>query len=889
MNRRHKTGKVVKISEKQSAFNPRIPDLGTKGLRSTFPQSQTITVLLMTVDNQNLSIPSGESLLILSVFGQADEALLTAWPLGRSHLAAISSYATSNGLYRVQGNLQKEILNQLSASRFGSLHQRALDLLGERLRSGHDDQEPTWDAVFERLATHLYLHDTVAFRSLCDRVADLPLSSPLAQQRRAFFAAGALMSADQSAAAAAQFDRLLQRPDLVPYIHARTLNARAVLHRIQGQPEAALDGYRQAVELWRALANRHHEAMVLTNMGIVNYELRHYAEALIFFGRAMDIFEEENNAHWVAVVHNEMGLVDRDLGRWTTALDHFDRFITQRDAAGATHHVGLGQLNRGEVFLFQGDIAAATAAFNEAAKRVDSARYQIDILFYLGLASLAKKEHDTAEHHFREALALAQDTHRIEFIPHLYFHLGRLLIETGRPQEGRSDLMHGIKIIEESRRPIENEAVKISLFGRWQQLYEAIVLLELSEGEAAAALRWTERARARAFADNVAAREEGSNPDRWIMTWLNEVGADECLISYFCTGVLESDIPLLRMLAADHPLRSVLLTPPHTVRFLLSKGTLTVKKLPFDPNLLTSSSPRGQQAARLLDPRIRRQLGNILLDQLDFDGIGRLTILPHGPIHAVPFAALLTERGGGPIVSLAPSLHILRALRERPARPFEPANGIIIPFEGRDPDRKLHFVLPEASRISGLTGSPQYLPTYGSLRELSDGVNWLHFACHGWFDFDQPLRSYLEIGPDTDLTAAEILNHWTLNAALVTLSACQTGVSRVLRGDEPMGLVRAFLSAGATAVVVTQWPVDDLAAAVLMAQFYKNLSRRLDPAAALAAAQFKTRTITRRELHEKFSDLMIQQAEAGKMGTQTDEGRPFADPHFWAGFVLVGR
>ncbi len=67
----------------------------------------------------------------------------------------------------------------------------------------------------------------------------------------------------------------------------------------------------------------------------------------------------------------------------------------------------------------------------------------------------------------------------------------------------------------------------------------------------------------------------------------------------------------------------------------------------------------------------------------------------------------------------------------------------------------------------------------------SEAITWLHSA-------GQPV-SALELGDGERLTAQEVREGWRLRAELVTLSVCQTGVSRVLRGDEPMGLVRAFL------------------------------------------------------------------------------------------------
>jgi CHAT domain-containing protein len=88
-------------------------------------------------------------------------------------------------------------------------------------------------------------------------------------------------------------------------------------------------------------------------------------------------------------------------------------------------------------------------------------------------------------------------------------------------------------------------------------------------------------------------------------------------------------------------------------------------------------------------------------------------------------------------------------------------------------------------------------------------------------------------GPLTLRDAASL----PLQAQLVTLSACETGLSKVAPGDELLGLLRGFLMAGAPTVLSTLWTVDDAHTATLMGQFYRHLLAGLRPAAALRLAQ----------------------------------------------------
>ena len=148
-------------------------------------------------------------------------------------------------------------------------------------------------------------------------------------------------------------------------------------------------------------------------------------------------------------------------------------------------------------------------------------------------------------------------------------------------------------------------------------------------------------------------------------------------------------------------------------------------------------------------------------------------------------------------------------------------------------------------------------PSPGS---LAPAARYLHISCHGEFDPQTPLASRLHLSASESLTAQQALDGLRLRCDLVTLSACESGLSRVRRGDELMGLVRAFLLAGAAAVVASLWRVDERSTLLLMESFYRELAAGANPAAALKAAQIALRATP-----------------------------PYTDPFYWAPFILVGN
>lgn len=161
----------------------------------------------------------------------------------------------------------------------------------------------------------------------------------------------------------------------------------------------------------------------------------------------------------------------------------------------------------------------------------------------------------------------------------------------------------------------------------------------------------------------------------------------------------------------------------------------------------------------------------------------------------------------------------------------------------------------------------------------------LHFSCHGEFTPINPLGSFLAISANERLTAQEIANQMRLRCELVVLSACESGLSSIRRGDEMLGLLRAFFYAGAQALLVTLWRVDERATLLLMQHFYRMTLAGKDFATALKEAQLYLMHLNGTEFKKEF--LPIANLVAEELATWPAEDElPFAEPRDWAGFVL---
>lgn len=237
----------------------------------------------------------------------------------------------------------------------------------------------------------------------------------------------------------------------------------------------------------------------------------------------------------------------------------------------------------------------------------------------------------------------------------------------------------------------------------------------------------------------------------------------------------------------------------------------------------------------------------------------RFVIVPHGTLHSLPFHAFydgqryLIETYE---VSYAPSAVVFLHC-QRPPRPSLQkllAVGISdLWLDGIKAEvQQLSAYFPEAHLLTGENA------TLAALKEKLEWCDVLHLASHGVFREDNPLFSLLKLA-DSWLSVHDIME-WQFAPELVTLSACQTGLSRSLRGDELLGLARGFLSAGAKSLVVSLWSVSDTATSHLMCYFYEELSKGLGRAAALRQAMLRLKAQPQ-----------------------------YSHPYYWAPFLLIGR
>ncbi len=300
-------------------------------------------------------------------------------------------------------------------------------------------------------------------------------------------------------------------------------------------------------------------------------------------------------------------------------------------------------------------------------------------------------------------------------------------------------------------------------------------------------------------------------------------------------------------------------------------------------------------------------LGHVLFKELVLPGLDkstkRIVFVPDDILNLLPFETLVSDAGTtrwlvqDHPVSYIPSLSSLRELnRRRSASRIRPHKDLLAfgdPFYGANEEDqrnasqdifqdfysnslisffRLKYSGLEIRKIAAAF-KPSRTDAFRRQEATEDRLKAaplmdyriLHFATHGLIDDKKPARSSIILALDQDpaedgfLQMREIFN-LRMNADLVTLSACQTGLGQFIRGEGIEGLSRAFFYAGASSVLMSLWAVNDEATYQLMERFYRHLVDSETPMNALRRAK----------LEMIGSDVL-------------------SHPYYWAGFIVNGK
>ena len=485
------------------------------------------------------------------------------------------------------------------------------------------------------------------------------------------------------------------------------------------------------------------------------------------------------------------------------------------------------------------------------------------------------------------------------------FERGRIAEREGKPGEAIEYYRRAIEVIEQQRASLTTEATKIGFVGNKQQVYGRLVALLVASGRAAEAFDVVERSKARALVDMLAGKKDfaarGPDPEkaRRVLAELDRADTEARAMTVATLAPETGQVRSVRAVHADiqsvapelASLVTVSTAAVEELRALLGAEEALIEyyydESAFYAFVVTRDGVRAATLERAglagLLSQFRRRVeepgsdawrapARGLYDRLIAPLEGQLdarnlALVPHGALHYLPFAALtgaddrpLIERYG---LRVLPSASVLKFMRPAVAR----SNAQLLVFGNPDlgdPKLDLAFAEGEARALAGMHADSRLLvrgdATETNFKKAAAAFPRIHLATHGRFQAESPLDSGLMLARDGEndgLLRVSELYSMDLDAELVTLSACETGLGKINNGDDVVGLTRGFLYAGARSIVASLWSVEDRATAELMKAFYEGL-QGAGKRDALRQAQLKTRAA-------------------------------FPHPFFWAAFQLVGR
>ena len=678
---------------------------------------------------------------------------------------------------------------------------------------------------------------------------------------------------------------------------------------------------------------------VLSNLGVIAQRRGDLATAEKLIRRALAIVEKAAPKGIGAAGRLEaLGAVARLRGNLDEAWELYRRALEIRERLPNRFYASLGLIYLGEIAEARGDLTQALDLHQQAE------------------AILERLGPGTSE----EARALQG--------------LGRLYRRMHRPDQAARSLHLAVDALEaQVERLGGSQDFQATFRASREKIYRDAIEVELERGNAAEAFHLVERSRARSFLALLSERDlefsgeipaalERSRRDnaarydqilRELSRWTPAAGetAREKLDHELSRLRRERDeiaaeirkaSPRLAELRQPQPLdlaaaRKVLdpgtlalsysVGENQTALFAVTReGGLRVKTLPIGEERLRQDVERflervRQPAEDAGAADLARSLYRVLLAPVA-DLVGksqRLLILPDGPLHRLPFGALVREAGGRrqyltewKPLHTALSLTVygtLRASAAEPRRAADPSRlvafadpkypkSVTASGEGRDAVHRslgpglrgfnwaaLPYTRREVERIAKVYPQARlYLgeeATEERVKSVGRDARVVHFATHSYIDDRTPLDSALVLSIPDELPAGrdngllqvwEIFEGLRLDADLVVLSSCESALGRELNGEGLIGLTRAFQYAGARSVVATLWSVSDQVTAELMARFHRHYAAGLPKDEALRQAQI--------ELIRK----PVRITTANGQTVETDASAPF----FWAAFQLFG-
>jgi CHAT domain-containing protein len=515
------------------------------------------------------------------------------------------------------------------------------------------------------------------------------------------------------------------------------------------------------------------------------------------------------------------------------------------------------------------------------------------------------------------------------------YNLGLAYLHNSQLPEAYNTFNTAIETVESIRSEIliGGEADRQKLAEEWNKLYQRMVKVCLEMKNTTAALEYIERSKTRNLVELFhKSRSLPQNVQRISFQEIRSLlGEDEAILEWYITF---------------NGFKVFIITRDSTQPNIWHSSDQDLQALEeFQQEYIDDYINQPDNWRNQLETRLEKLAKILHIDKIISQlpkNCQRLILVPFRYLHLLPLHALTSRRliqnaeetgsllelfPGG--VRYTPSCQLLQ-LSQRVNPTGEESSPTRL-FAIQNPTEDLDFTDIEVEAIAKSFNPAEVLirekaSKTGFQQQLAalQNADIAHFSCHGFFDFSNPRKSALILAgakiatdgvdsPDKSyirsrrgetfhiaecLTLEEIFNLRLSKCSLVTLSACETGLTDIRDNtDEYIGLPSGFFYAGATSVISTLWAVNDVSTAILMIKFYEIfLSESRPPVAiALRESQLWLRDATVQDLVDwvasckLISDKRKEEMQNSIELAQRPENKRYQSPYFWAAFCAIGQ
>ncbi|MEG4286804.1 tetratricopeptide repeat protein [Microcoleus sp. A006_D1] len=650
------------------------------------------------------------------------------------------------------------------------------------------------------------------------------------------------------------------------------------VYKSLGQYHNAIKFYHKSLQILREIGYREWEANSLGGLGNAYYGLGDYNRAIDFHEQSLVISRGIGNRQGEAASLGNLGNAYESLGQYNRAIEFYEQSLVIERQIGDRQGEGGSLCNLGKVYQSLGQYHNAIEFYQQSLqilRKIGYRAWEANSLGNLGNAYYCLGQYNQAINFYEQSLVIQRKIGDRKGEAYALNNLGETLFTINKFPEAEAKLRESIIIHETIRSELVHNDHKASIFETQISAYRNLQKVLVAQNKFDEALEISEMSRTRAFVEllqqNLLTTDLATNEitNTLSIAKIQQIAQQKnsTIVEY---SIVERDIyiwviqpngNIIHRVANLQPLNQ----PNQSLKQIILKARVSIGVEEIDEEKqkikIESEYKRDETGGYPLLKILYQILIEPIADLLPPDPNSPITFIPHYELFLVPFTALQSANNRYLIedytILTAPSIQVLaqtsqhqeniKGLRQAALIVGDPT--IAAKFQENPYKlRQISRAKEAAEAIAAILGTAAISGENATKAAILDqmlNTRIVHLSAHGLLDDFQgsgiPGTIILAASGDDDgaLNAAEILQ-LKLNSELVVLSACSTGRGTIT-GDGVNGLSRCFILAGVPSIIVSLWNMGVISAKLLMTEFYQNLARGDNKAAALRCAMLTTK------------------------------------------------